>query len=125
MLPLDHRFEHNGQSVAWRSIGEGRPIVLIHGFPWSSQAWRRVAPFIAAHHRVYYFDMLGTGLSEKFDGQDVSPAVQNDLLAALFDHWSLYPAKPLPPNSNHGPYTTPPSVIVVESAVFICTMLPL
>ena len=89
MLPLDHRFEHNGQSVAWGSIGEGRPIVLIHGFPWSSQAWRRVAPFIAAHHRVYYFDMLGTGLSEKFDGQDVSPAVQNDLLAALFDHWSL------------------------------------
>lgn len=89
MLPLDHRFQYKGQSVAWGSIGEGHPIVLIHGFPWSSQAWRRVAPFLAARHKVYYFDMIGCGLSEKFEGQDVTPAVQSDVLAALFEHWSL------------------------------------
>lgn len=89
MLPLDHRFQHNGQSVAWGSLGQGDPIVLVHGFPWSSQAWRRIAPLLAAHKKVYYFDMIGCGASEKFQGQDVSPAVQNDLLAALFANWSL------------------------------------
>lgn len=89
MLPLDHRFRHDGQSIAWGCIGDGDPVVLIHGFPWSSQAWRRIAPWLAARHRVYYFDMIGCGQSEQAAGQDVSPAVQNVLLAALFDHWSL------------------------------------
>ena len=89
MLPLDNRFQFNGQSVAWGCIGQGDPVVLIHGFPWSSQAWRRIAPYLADRRSVYYFDMVGCGESEKSDGQDVSAAVQNDLLAALLDHWSL------------------------------------
>ena len=89
MLPLDNSFSFRGQQVAWGSIGEGDPLVLIHGFPWSSQAWRRIAPWLADRHRLYYFDMLGCGQSEKSQGQEVSPAVQNDLLEALFEHWSL------------------------------------
>lgn len=89
MLPLDHTFDHHGQSVAWGKIGNGPPMVLVHGFPWSAQAWRRVAPWLAQHHTVYYFDMIGTGQSQKVDGQDVSPPVQSDLLAALIAHWGL------------------------------------
>ncbi len=89
MLELNERFDHKGQSIAWGSIGEGHPLVLVHGFPWSTQAWRRIAPLVADRYKVYYFDMIGTGLSEKFTGQDVSPTVQSDLLAALFAHWSL------------------------------------
>lgn len=89
MLPLENRFQYDGQSVAWGRIGQGDPVVLIHGFPWSSQAWRRIAPWLAESRTVYYFDMMGCGRSQMFEGQDVSPAVQNDLLAALFDHWSL------------------------------------
>ncbi|MGM8929916.1 alpha/beta fold hydrolase [Salinicola halophyticus] len=89
MLTLDRSFIHANQRVAWGRIGEGEPLVLIHGFPWSSQAWRRIAPWLAKRYTVYYFDMLGTGESDKFDGQDVSPPVQNDLLAALMTHWRL------------------------------------
>ncbi len=89
MLSLDNSFEYNHQSVAWGCIGQGDPIVLIHGFPWSSQAWRRIAPWLADKRSVYYFDMIDCGQSEKFAGQDVSAAVQNDLLAALLDYWSL------------------------------------
>lgn len=89
MLSLNNSFEFRGQQVAWGSIGRGKPMVLVHGFPWSSQAWRRIAPWLAERRSVYYFDMIGCGQSEKSDGQDVSPAVQNDLLAALFEHWSL------------------------------------
>jgi pimeloyl-ACP methyl ester carboxylesterase len=70
-------------------MGSGDPVVLIHGFPWSSQAWRRIAPCLARDHTVYYFDMLGCGQSDQFEGQNVSPAVQNDLLAALLAYWGL------------------------------------
>lgn len=89
MLKLDERFFFEGQSVAWGAIGDGPPLVLVHGFPWSAQAWRSIAPWLAKTHKVYYFDMLGTGLSEKREGQNVTESVQSDLLAALFEHWEL------------------------------------
>ena len=89
MLRLDRKFEFNGQAVAWGSIGDGPPVVMIHGFPWSSQAWRRIAPWLAKDHTVYYFDMLGCGLSEKSDGQQVSENVQSDLLEALVSEWGI------------------------------------
>ncbi len=90
LLSLDNVFMHKGQSVAWGSIGEGDPVVMVHGFPWSAQSWRKIAPWLArSNKKVYFFDMIGFGQSEMKDGQDVSPAVQNDLLATLFKHWSL------------------------------------
>jgi len=89
MLDLKERYYHNGQSVAWGSMGEGDPIVLIHGFPWSAQAWRSIAPWLARTHKVYYFDMLGTGSSEKSATQNVTESVQSDLLEALVGHWGL------------------------------------
>lgn len=89
MLELNERFSFRGRSVAWGAMGEGEPIIFIHGFPWSTQAWRHIAPWLARTHRVYYFDMLGTGLSEKRQGENVSEAVQSDLLAALVRAWDL------------------------------------
>lgn len=89
MLNLDRRFSFNGQSVAWGTMGEGAPVVFVHGFPWSSQAWRSIAPWIAQTHQVFYFDMLGCGLSEQADGQNVTESVQSDLLQALIEHWRL------------------------------------
>ncbi len=89
MLELNERFSYNGQAVGWGSIGHGDPIVLIHGFPWSSQAWRAIAPWLAKTHKVYYFDMLGTGISEKGAKQHVAESVQSDLLEALIGHWGL------------------------------------
>lgn len=55
----------------------------------SAQVWRRIAPQIAGRRTVYYFDLVGYGQSEMRDGQDVSLAVQNHVLAALFTEWGL------------------------------------
>jgi pimeloyl-ACP methyl ester carboxylesterase len=88
-LPLDHRFEFEGQTVRYGVIGEGPPLVMVHGTPFSSQVWRRIAPIAARTRRVYYFDLLGYGASEKRDMQDVSLGVQNRLLAALLQHWNI------------------------------------
>jgi pimeloyl-ACP methyl ester carboxylesterase len=89
MLTLDRHFAFRGQSVAWGVIGDGPPLVLVHGTPFSSQVWRRIAPLAATRRRVYLFDLLGYGQSEQRDGQDVSPAVQTVLFAALLREWGL------------------------------------
>ncbi|MCP5076044.1 MAG: alpha/beta hydrolase [Rhodobacteraceae bacterium] len=89
MLTLNERFVFKGQSVAWGSMGEGEPVVMIHGFPWNAQAWRNIAPWLAQSHKVFYFDMIGTGQSEKTAGQNVAASEQSDLLEALIGHWGL------------------------------------
>lgn len=89
MLDLNERFSFNDYSIAWGELGQGDPIVLVHGFPWSAQAWRHIAPWLASKNRVFYFDMLGCGLSEMAPDQDVSETTQSDLLEALISHWKL------------------------------------
>lgn len=88
-LDLPQRYSFEGQSVAWGTIGDGDPLVMIHGTPFSSQVWRNIAPHLANTRKVYYFDLLGYGQSEKRDGQDVSLSVQNRVLAHLLREWGL------------------------------------
>ncbi|WP_348627661.1 alpha/beta hydrolase [Mesorhizobium sp. M7A.F.Ca.CA.002.07.1.1] len=89
MLKLDQSFRFEGQDVAWGRIGEGAPLVMLHGTPFSSQVWRRIAPLIASRRTVYFFDLLGYGQSAKADGQDVSLGVQNKLFASLLKEWGV------------------------------------
>jgi pimeloyl-ACP methyl ester carboxylesterase len=64
-------------------------LVLLHGTPFSSIVWRRIAPLLAEHRQVFYFDLLGYGRSEMREGQDVSLGIQNHVFAALLDHWAV------------------------------------
>lgn len=75
--------------VRWRVDGEGSPVVLCHGTPWSSWLWRGVTDVLASRHSVYRWDMLGYGRSDMREGQDVSLGAQGELFAALLDHWGL------------------------------------
>ena len=59
MLELANRFSFEGHRIAWGTLGEGPPLVLVHGTPFSSQVWRRIAPWLARRHRVYFYDLLG------------------------------------------------------------------
>jgi pimeloyl-ACP methyl ester carboxylesterase len=70
-------------------MGKGSPAILLHGTPFSSSEWRRIGPLLAEQRRIYCFDMIGYGRSDKPDG-DVSRGIQNELFAALYDHWGLH-----------------------------------
>jgi pimeloyl-ACP methyl ester carboxylesterase len=89
MLDLPNTTIIEGNAVRWGRIGNGPPLVAIHGTPFSSQVWRRIITHFADRRTVYYFDLVGYGLSEMREGQDVSLAVQNTVLAALFAEWGI------------------------------------
>lgn len=89
MLELNYTSTINGTTIRWGKIGSGPALVAIHGTPFSSQVWRRIVPQFTDYRTIYYFDLAGYGQSEMRDGQDVSLAVQNNVLAALFDEWGL------------------------------------
>ena len=71
---LRQRFGTDEGEIAWDRLGDGPPVVIAHGTPWSSWTWRRVAALLAERFSVYVFDLLGFVASDKRAGQDVSLA---------------------------------------------------
>lgn len=80
---LARTFDSGDGTVAWDVLGEGPPVVLVHGTPSWSYLWRHVARPLAASRAVYVYDLLGYGTSEQRDGQKVSIARQAELLDDL------------------------------------------
>lgn len=53
--------EIEGWRVAYIDEGNGPPVVLLHGCPFSSWEWKEVIPILAPHYRVIAPDLLGLG----------------------------------------------------------------
>jgi haloalkane dehalogenase len=53
----------DGVEIAYREVGTGDPIVLLHGNPTSSYLWRNVLPELADLGRVIALDLAGMGES--------------------------------------------------------------
>jgi pimeloyl-ACP methyl ester carboxylesterase len=65
------RLPGDGVELAVLDEGEGRPVLLLHGFPDSARLWRhQVAALSAAGMRALAPDLRGLGESDKPDGVD-------------------------------------------------------
>jgi pimeloyl-ACP methyl ester carboxylesterase len=100
--PLDHEAfrrrqitaELNGLSykplrVAWTDIGQGEPVILLHGIPTWSFLYNDVIPLLAPANRVIAPDFLGHGYSDKRDFFDRSLLAQTGMILRLMDHLEL------------------------------------
>jgi haloalkane dehalogenase len=56
-----------GNRMTYLELGEGPPVVFLHGNPTSSYLWRNVMPHVAAGHRAIAPDLIGMGQSDKPD----------------------------------------------------------
>src|SRR5262249_37752282 len=54
-----------GQEVAYVEVGNGDPIVFLHGNPTSSYLWRNIIPYVRDSGRCIAPDLLGMGDSAK------------------------------------------------------------
>ena len=88
-LPEAPGFDHlvvetPGLRTHLAAIGEGDPVVLLHGFPQHWWQWRAVAPAIAARgYRVLCPDLRGAGWTVADDPQVERESRLRDLLALL------------------------------------------
>ncbi len=72
----------DGVRLRYLDVGEGPPIVLVHGYASSLDAWRGVVPELAKKHRVLALDLKGFGYSARPEG-DYSPRAQAELVMRL------------------------------------------
>ena len=85
---LSEKYVFNGHTVRYDICGDGPPVVLVHGTPWSSFNLRHIIKALSENFTVYYYDLLGYGHSDKSSG-DVSLGIQNQILDRLLDHWQI------------------------------------
>lgn len=57
-----------GVRMAYVDVGDGAPIVFLHGNPTSSYLWRNVMPHLEGAGRLIAPDLVGMGDSAKLDG---------------------------------------------------------
>ena len=76
-------------NIYYEDLGEGKPIVLIHGWPLSSSMWEYQIPSLLERgHRVIAYDRRGFGKSDfPADGYDYDTLAGD--LKAVMDHLSL------------------------------------
>jgi pimeloyl-ACP methyl ester carboxylesterase len=88
-LPDAPGFEHliietPGLRTHLAAIGEGEPVLLLHGFPQHWWQWHAIAPVIAAHgYRVLSPDLRGAGWTVAQDPRIERETRLHDLLAIL------------------------------------------
>ncbi len=61
------RAEVLGREMAYVEVGEGGPIVFLHGNPTSSYLWRNVIPHLERLGRCIAPDLIGMGDSDKLE----------------------------------------------------------
>ena len=79
----------NPVRIYYNDYGKGKPVILIHGWPSSSQMWEyQIDDLVNSGHRVIAYDRRGFGKSSQpWDGYDYN-ALTDDL-KALIDQLQL------------------------------------
>ena len=86
------RIEVLGRNMAYVEVGDGDPIVFLHGNPTSSFLWRNVMPHLEGLGRLVAPDLIGMGDSDKLEsgGPDRYRFVEHrQYLDALFDQLGI------------------------------------
>jgi pimeloyl-ACP methyl ester carboxylesterase len=74
-----HYADNNGIKLHYVTLGEGEPVVFVHGFPDFWYSWRHQMKALAPHFKVIAIDMRAYNLSDKPEG------IQNYKMEHLLD----------------------------------------
>jgi haloalkane dehalogenase len=75
--------------LSYVDMGQGRPVVFLHGNPTSSYLWRNVMPHVAGTHRCLAPDLVGMGQSGKAPAGSYRFVDHQRYLDAWFDALEL------------------------------------
>jgi pimeloyl-ACP methyl ester carboxylesterase len=76
-------------SVAYRDVGSGPAVLLLHGCPFASFVWRDVMASLASSFRCVAPDLLGLGDTETTEGADWSLPAQTRMVIGLLDQLGI------------------------------------
>jgi pimeloyl-ACP methyl ester carboxylesterase len=75
--------------VAYYEEGNGEPLLLLHGCPFSSFIWRKVIPLLSPRYLCRAPDLLGLGDTETPEGADWSLRAQVAMVVGFLDAFGI------------------------------------
>lgn len=91
--PLSKQFlTVSGKQMAYHDVGEGDPVVFLHGNPTSSYLWRDIVLHVSGQARCIVPDLIGQGDSDKLDNPTADSYTfveHRDYLDGLLDQLDL------------------------------------
>jgi len=75
--------DSDGAKIWWEELGDGEPLLLIHGLGSSLEMWCGIDEQLGTHHRVVRFDNRGIGRSDIPDGGYTLAQMARDAVAVL------------------------------------------
>lgn len=60
-------FNYKGQNIYYNQVGNGKPILLLHGNTASSKMFEPIIPILSKKYKVIYMDFLGCGYSDRIN----------------------------------------------------------
>ena len=81
--------ERDGRRLHYEMLGQGRPVVLIHGFTNAGWSWmNQIAALVFAGYSVVVPDLYGHGLSDPATAETTVDDLTRDVVA-LLDHLAI------------------------------------
>jgi pimeloyl-ACP methyl ester carboxylesterase len=80
-----HRVKSGDAEIAYWTLGDGPPVVLLHPFPANHEFWLPVAETLATRYRVILPDLRGHGESEVGEGPATMEKHAADLARVMDD----------------------------------------
>ena len=106
------RVDVSGVGIEYQVTGQGRPVVLLHGFPDSGRLWRHQVPALAgAGFQVIVPDLRGYGHSDKPEAVEAYSMTRlaGDVTAILADLGIGGPISSVTTGAPAWPGCSPPS----------------
>jgi haloacetate dehalogenase len=80
----------NGIRIAYETVGDGFPLLMLHGFPRTHRTWEKVTPMLAGRFTLIMPDRRGYGDSDRGSAPEAyeNSSMASDMLAVM-DHLAL------------------------------------
>ena len=80
---MEKRIEIGGKKIFYTVSGNGKPVMLLHGFGETGEVWKNQVAFLKDSFRLIIPDLPGSGQSEMID--DMSMEGMAEVIKVIFD----------------------------------------
>lgn len=86
---MEKKFQYLDTEIFYKVIGEGLPVVLLHGFAEDNNIWSEQVNFLQHHCRIILPDLPGSGKSGMLQKDNFTIEDYADCINALLDNESI------------------------------------
>ena len=86
---MEKRFQYLNSTISYHVYGNGRPVILLHGFAEDHTIWNNQVDELSKHYQLIVPDLPGSGKSDLLEGDNVGIESYAECINALLFHEQL------------------------------------